>query len=79
MIAALLLGRKGSISFPGKNTTPVLGRHLCVYPLLAALHASKVDRVYVSTDDENIMAISKDYGAEIVVRPPELTSCEDPY
>ncbi len=76
MIAALLLGRKGSISFPGKNTTPVLGRPLCVYPLLAALHASKVDRVYVSTDDENIMAISKGYGAEIIVRPPELATKE---
>ena len=76
MIAALLLGRKGSISFPGKNTTPVLGRPLCVYPLLAALHASKVDRVYVSTDDENIMAISKGYGAEIIVRPPYLATKE---
>ena len=76
MIAALLLGRKGSISFPGKNTTPVLGRPLCVYPLLAALHASKVDRVYVSTDDETIMDISRDYGAEIIVRPPELATKE---
>ncbi|MBW2003744.1 MAG: cytidylyltransferase [Deltaproteobacteria bacterium] len=76
MIAALLLGRKGSISFSGKNTTPVLGRPLCVYPLLAALHASKVDRVYVSTDDENIMAISKGYGAEIIVRPPYLATKE---
>lgn len=76
MIAALLLGRKGSISFPGKNTTPILGRPLCVYPLLAALHAREVDRVYVSTDDENIMAISRDYGAEIIIRPPELATKE---
>jgi hypothetical protein len=76
MIAALLLGRKGSLGFPGKNTYPILGRPLCVYPLLSALHASKVDRVYVSTDDENIMAISRDHGAEIIVRPPELASKE---
>ena len=76
MIAALLLGRKGSISFPGKNTTPVLGRPLCVYPLLSALHAREVDRVYVSTDDENIMAISRNHGAEIIVRPPYLATKE---
>jgi len=76
MIAALILGRKGSISFPGKNTTPVLGRPLCVYPLLAALNAGKVDRVYVSTDDENIMAIAKDYAAEIIVRPAYLATKE---
>lgn len=76
MIAALLLGRKGSIGFPGKNTTPVLGRPLCVYPLLSALHAREVDRVYVSTDDENIMAISRNHGAEIIVRPPYLATKE---
>lgn len=26
MIAALLIGRKGSVGFPGKNTMTVLGR-----------------------------------------------------
>ena len=58
MIAALLLGRKGSSGFPGKNTLPIIGRPLCVYPLLAARHAREVDQIYVSTDDENIMAIA---------------------
>ena len=76
MIAALLLGRKGSLGFPGKNTYPILGRPLCVYPLLAALHAQEVDRVYVSTDDENIMDISRDHGAEVIIRPPYLATKE---
>ncbi len=76
MIAALLLGRKGSSGFPGKNTFPVLGRPLCLYPLLAALNAGHVDRVYVSTDDEDIMAIAREQGAEVIVRPPELASKE---
>ncbi|MEW5949899.1 MAG: cytidylyltransferase [Thermodesulfobacteriota bacterium] len=74
MIAALLLGRKGSTGFPGKNTFPVLGRPLCTYPLLAARHARYVDRVFVSTDDERIMSISRDHGAEIIIRPPELAT-----
>ena len=74
MIAALLLGRKGSIGFPGKNLYPVLGRSLMVYPLLAALKASRVDKVYVSTDDEQIMEITRRFGAEVIIRPPELAS-----
>ena len=47
-----------------------------VYPLLAAQHARLVDRVYVSTDDEKIMAISREQGAEVIVRPPELATKE---
>ena len=47
MIAALLLGREGSVGFPGKNLYPVLGRPLMEYPLLAALNAKSVDEVYL--------------------------------
>ena len=74
MIAALLLGRKGSIGFPGKNLYPLLGRPLMAYPLLAALHARQVDEVYVSTDDERIMTIATDHGAGVIVRPPALAT-----
>jgi hypothetical protein len=74
MIAALLLGRKGSVGFPGKNLYPILGRPLMTYPLLAAVSAKQVDSVYVSTDDERIMEISEQHGAHIIVRPPELAS-----
>ena len=76
MIAALLLGRKGSVGFPGKNTMPVLGRPLCAYPMLAAINSQHVDKLYVSTDDERIMAIGREYGAEIIIRPPELCTKE---
>lgn len=46
------------------------------YPLRAALQAKYVDKVYVSTDDEDIMEISRKHGAEIIVRPPELCTKE---
>jgi len=72
MITALLLGRKGSVGFPGKNTMSVLGRPLCVYPMLAAINSKYVDKLYISTDDEQIMAIGRKYSADIIVRPPEL-------
>lgn len=74
MIAALLLGRKGSVGFPGKNLYPVLGRPLMTYPLLAAKFAKGVAKTFVSTDDEKIMAIGRQQGAEIIIRPPELAT-----
>jgi len=74
MIAALLLGREGSIGFPGKNIHPVLGRPLMVYPLLAAKHARHVGEVYVSTDSARIKAVAREYGATVIDRPPELAA-----
>ncbi len=83
MIAALLLGRDGSLGFPGKNTSPVLGRPMMAYPLLAARHAKSVDEVYVSTDSPRIREIAKEYGAALIDRPPELCTAtalgEDAY
>lgn len=72
MIAALLLGREGSVGFPGKNTYPVLGRPMMEYPLLAALNARHVDEIYVSTDSEKIKDIGKKNGATIIDRPAYL-------
>ena len=71
-IAALLLGRKGSVGFPGKNTYPLLGRPLMTYPVMAAKKSRYVDKLYISTDDEVIMEIGRKHGAEIIIRPPEL-------
>ena len=72
MIFALLLGREGSVGFPGKNLYPVLGRPLMEYPLLAVKIASLVDEIYVSTDSEKIKDISRKHGAFIIDRPADL-------
>jgi hypothetical protein len=76
MIAALLLGRKGSVAFPGKNTYPVLGRKMAQYPMLAAQNSRHVDKVYLSTDCEDLMALAKETGVEVIERPPELCTAE---
>lgn len=72
MICALLLGREGSTGFPGKNIHPILGRPLVAYPLMAAKSAKRVDRLFVSTDSLKLKAIGRQYGAEIIDRPPQL-------
>lgn len=74
MIVALLCGRKGSKGFPDKNIYPVLGRPLAWYPLQAALHSKHVERIYISTDSEEITTIGRKYGAEIIQRPAELAT-----
>lgn len=76
MIPALLLGRKGSVGFPGKNLYPVLDKPLAYYPMNAALKAKGVDRVYISTDDEELMRLAEENGVEGIVRPPELCTKE---
>jgi len=76
MIAALLLGREGSVGFPGKNIYPVLGRPLMVYPLMAALASKYVDKVFVSTDSPKIKEITTKFGAEIIDRPAYLCTKE---
>ena len=74
MIVALLLGRKGSKGFPGKNMHPILGRPLAWYPMVTAINVPKIDKVYLSTDDPDLMALSSDIGVEIIERPPYLAS-----
>jgi hypothetical protein len=74
IVCALVIGRKGSVAFPGKNVYPVLGRPLVSYPLLAAKESSHVKRVFVSTDCPEIMTLAKEHGAELIERPPELAT-----
>lgn len=74
MIAALLLGRKGSVGFPGKNTYPVLGRPMAIYPMRAARASKLVDRAYLSTDDELLMDLAQREDLEVILRPPRLAT-----
>jgi CMP-N-acetylneuraminic acid synthetase len=76
VIAALLLGRKGSVGFPGKNTYPVLGRPMAAYPMRAARASTLVDRAYLSTDDDVLMDLARREGVEVIVRPPHLATKE---
>jgi hypothetical protein len=76
MIPVLMLGREGSVGFPGKNTYPILERPLMAYPLLAAKAAKFVDEIYVSTDSDRIKQVSREYEAEVIDRPSELATKE---
>ena len=75
MIAALILGRKGSKGFPGKNTSNIGGHPMAYYPMSAAKKCRDIDEAYISTDDERLVEIAKENGVKVIIRPPEL--CTD--
>ena len=74
MIVAIMIGRKGSRGFPGKNTFKVLGRPLCEYPLIAAKKSKFIDKIYVATDSNKIKKVSQKYKVEFVDRPRKLNT-----
>ncbi len=71
-IAAFIPARGGSKGIPGKNIRMVAGKPLLVHSIEYAQESSRISQVYVSTDDENIAAISRAAGAEVIPRPAEL-------
>ncbi len=70
---AIIPARGGSKGIPRKNIRPLLGKPLIAYNIEQARQARLVNRVVVSTDDPEIGAISRQYGAEVVWRPAEIS------
>jgi len=68
----LIPARGGSKSVPRKNVRELAGKPLIAWTVEAAL-ASALDRVVVSTDDEEIAEVARAAGAEVpFLRPVEL-------
>ena len=68
----LILARGGSKSIPRKNLVEVNGNPLVSYPIEAAIK-SQVSDVWVSSEDEEIIKVSKSYGANIHLRDSSLS------
>jgi CMP-N-acetylneuraminic acid synthetase len=72
-ILAVIPARGGSKAVPRKNIKPVLGKPLIAYSIEVGLQSELLDKLIVSSDDEEIIEISKKYGAEVpFVRPKDL-------
>lgn len=55
---------------PRKNILEVDGMPMLAHPILAARASGLFERIYVSTEDAEIAEIAKQYGAEVIERPP---------
>ncbi|HPH23838.1 MAG TPA: acylneuraminate cytidylyltransferase family protein [Chitinophagaceae bacterium] len=68
-ILAIIPARGGSKGLPGKNIRPLLNHPLIAYSILAA-QSTLVTRTIVTTDDDAIAAVAKQYGAEVPFKRP---------
>ena len=68
---ALIPARGGSKGVPRKNIKLLNGHPLLSYAIMACKMSALIDRVVVSTDDNEIADIAALYGAEILERPAE--------
>lgn len=72
-ILAIIPARGGSKGVPKKNIKRLAGKPLIAWSIETALSAQCLDKVIVSTDDENIAGIGRQYGAEVpFLRPAEI-------
>ena len=70
-VLAIIPARGGSKGIPRKNLQFLGGKPLIAYSIEVALAASNIDRVIVSTDDEEIAEVAQAFGAEVPILRPE--------
>ena len=74
MRIAIIPARGGSKRIPRKNIKHFDGKPMIAYAILAAKASGLFDHVIVSTDDNEIMQIATELGAEVpFVRPAEIS------
>lgn len=78
-ILGVITARGGSKGIPGKNIKPLLGKPLIAYTIEAAKKSGVLDRIILTTDDEEIARVAKNFGCEVpFMRPAELAGDNTP-
>ncbi len=74
-VLAIIPARGGSKGIPRKNIKPFAGYPLIAYSIAAGLQSELTTRVIVSTDDEEIAAVARKWGAQTpFLRPAEFAA-----
>ncbi len=76
MILGVIPARGGSKGIPRKNLKGLLGRPLIWWSIQAAKESKRLDEFIVSTEDEEIASLARNFGAEVLIRPAHLASDE---
>jgi CMP-N-acetylneuraminic acid synthetase len=69
---AIIPARGGSKGVPRKNIRLLDGKPLIYYTINSALKSGVIDKLIVSTDDDEIASIARSLGAEVINRPKEI-------
>lgn len=74
-----IFARGGSKGLPGKNIKPLGGKPLIAHAIEVGMACRHIDTMIVSTDDDQIAEVARQYGAETpFVRPAELAADDSP-
>lgn len=73
-ILGIISARGGSKRLPRKNIMPMAGKPLISWTIEAACKSKYIDKVIVTSDNDEILSISSQWGAGIIKRPDELAS-----
>ena len=71
---AIIPARGGSKRLPHKNVLKLAGKPLIAWSIDAGLQSQYIDKVIVTSDDDEILNIAKQFKGEVIKRPEELAS-----
>jgi CMP-N,N'-diacetyllegionaminic acid synthase len=78
-VLGIITARGGSEGVPRKNIRPLAGKPLLQYTAEAALAARQLERVVLTTDDEEIASVGRGCGLDVpFLRPAELARDDTP-
>ena len=77
-IVAIIPARGGSKRLPRKNILPLCGKPLIAYTIESSLSSTLINKTIVSTDDNEIINVAKEYGAYVIKRPKSLAKDNSP-
>jgi len=72
-ILAMIPARGGSTRVKRKNIRTICGKPLIAWAIEACKKSELLDKFVVSTEDSEIAKVAKEYGAEVLDRPKELS------
>ena len=73
-VLAIIPARGGSKGLPRKNIIDFDGKPLIAWTIEASLNSKYITKTVVSSDDDEILNISKKYGSDTIKRPFDLAS-----
>lgn len=77
-VLAIIPARGGSKGLPRKNIIELAGKPLIAWTIEACLNSKYITKTIVSSDDDEILTVSRKYGADTIKRPIELASDVSP-
>jgi N-acylneuraminate cytidylyltransferase len=76
-VLAVIPARGGSKGIPGKNIIDVAGKPLIAWTIEAAKQSKYIDRLILSSDDDEIINIANQWGCEVPFKRPDALAKDD--